>query len=152
MSEKRSVTLIRPEIQWPLAILTGFLAVEGMVFALFVQVAAPLANTLLHHGNLNDQPAIQSIKASWQWLLASGVFMFVLAAAISLKLTHKIAGPVHRIETALNDRLNGRIARPIRLREGDRLDRLAEKVSLLLEKAETIESQSKAKADNSRIS
>jgi methyl-accepting chemotaxis protein len=54
---------------------------------------------------------------------------------MALELSHRIAGPIYRLEKELDSRLNGKEINPIKLREGDELKALADKINSLIEKS-----------------
>ena len=53
----------------------------------------------------------------------------------ALELSHRIAGPVYRLEKELNDRLEGKKTGLIQLREKDELKILADKINKLIERS-----------------
>ena len=53
---------------------------------------------------------------------------------VALELSHRIAGPLFRLEKELDTRLRGDRKGPIKLREHDELKNLAEKINRLIEK------------------
>lgn len=58
-------------------------------------------------------------------------FLFVLAAS-SILLSHRIAGPLYRIELTLDKLIQGQDVQQIRLRKNDELKELAEKINKLI--------------------
>jgi signal transduction histidine kinase len=57
--------------------------------------------------------------------------IFVIGA-FSLVFSHYIAGPVYRLEQTIDDLVSGKDVRLIRLRKGDELNELVEKVNALI--------------------
>ena len=54
---------------------------------------------------------------------------------IALELSHRIAGPIYRLEKELDERLSGKASgSEIKLREKDELQELADKINRLLKK------------------
>ena len=53
----------------------------------------------------------------------------------ALELSHRIAGPIYRLEKELTDRLEGKKTGPIQLREKDELKQLADKINSLMERS-----------------
>lgn len=51
---------------------------------------------------------------------------------IALELSHRIAGPVYRLEKELDERLHSGSKEPIRLRKKDELKSLADKINKIL--------------------
>jgi methyl-accepting chemotaxis protein len=66
-------------------------------------------------------------------LLSLPAALFVIWL-VALELSHRIAGPVYRLEKELDDRLDGKKTGPIRLRKKDELHILADKINRLIEK------------------
>ena len=58
--------------------------------------------------------------------------IFVIAA-FSLVFSHYIAGPVYRFERTIDDLVSGKNVRLIRLRKGDELNELADKINALIQ-------------------
>jgi len=58
-------------------------------------------------------------------------FIFVLAAS-SILLSHRVAGPLYRIERTLDRLIQGEDVEHIRLRKNDELKELAEKINKLI--------------------
>ena len=56
----------------------------------------------------------------------------LVIAAIVVILTHRIAGPLYRIERALDDLIEGKEIGPIRLRKNDELRRLSKRINALI--------------------
>jgi hypothetical protein len=53
----------------------------------------------------------------------------------ALELSHRIAGPIYRLEKELTDRLEGKKTGPIQLREKDELKQLADKINNLMQRS-----------------
>ena len=51
---------------------------------------------------------------------------------IALELSHKIAGPLYRLEKELDERIAGKKSGPIKVREKDELRLLADKINKLI--------------------
>ncbi len=60
------------------------------------------------------------------------VFLFIWLVA--LELSHRIAGPLFRLERELDDRITGKEQGPIKLRHSDEFKVLVEKINKFLEK------------------
>ena len=64
-------------------------------------------------------------------LIALPITLFVIWF-IALELSHRIAGPLYRLEKELNERIDGKKSGPIQLREKDELKELADKINKLI--------------------
>jgi hypothetical protein len=58
------------------------------------------------------------------------VFVFVV---LGIYLTHKVAGPIWKLEHEINEFLNGKNIRPIKFRKGDEFQKLPELVNTLIQ-------------------
>jgi len=72
-------------------------------------------------------------KVNMIMLVSLPVALFIIWLA-ALELSHRIAGPVYRLEKELSDRLDGKKTGPIQLREKDELRTLADKINKLIER------------------
>jgi len=64
-------------------------------------------------------------------LIALPITLFVIWF-VALELSHRIAGPLYRLEKELNERIDGKKSGPIQLREKDELKELADKINKLI--------------------
>ncbi len=64
-------------------------------------------------------------------LIALPITLFVIWF-MALELSHRIAGPLYRLEKELNERIEGKKSGPIQLREKDELKALADKINRLI--------------------
>src|SRR5690242_13717972 len=72
-------------------------------------------------------------RMEWVWV---GVVLVSIGTLISLWVSRRIAGPLHRIEKDLESLLQGATnGARVKLREGDQLQHLAELVNQLIEKS-----------------
>lgn len=72
-------------------------------------------------------------------LLLNNLIIMVLITIIGLFYSHKIAGPIYRIETDIARVLGGEQGVRIRLRKGDKLMSLADNVNKLIDRLEAAE-------------
>ena len=66
-------------------------------------------------------------------ILINNLIIMVIISVIGIFYSHRIAGPAYRIETDIVRALGGEKGIQIRLRKGDKLESLADKVNQLLE-------------------
>jgi sensor histidine kinase YesM len=72
---------------------------------------------------------------TYQILIRSVCFVIPLIfviTAFSLVFSHYIAGPLYRLERTIDELVSGKNVRLIRLRKGDELKELAEKINALI--------------------
>ncbi|MDP2941239.1 MAG: hypothetical protein Q8N85_03175 [Candidatus Omnitrophota bacterium] len=79
----------------------------------------------------NLMPVLQQVNLA---LIISLPFVLLLIWWVALELSHRIAGPVYRIEKELDELLSGKKVAPIKLRKKDELKNLVEKINRLAEK------------------
>jgi signal transduction histidine kinase len=105
-----------------------------LVMALLVQVHTYLTiESILP--NLFSSVVGRQVKAIQTWLLVNSLIYLALVAFLSVFLSHKVAGPVYRFETAIREMLDsGDPARRIALRKGDELQSLADLLNRLIER------------------
>ncbi len=111
-----------------------FIGIMGFVYGFLVLVLA-----LIGPSSSSD-PRSQEHKFFGEWLAGAAEFLFVgettwpaiicilIPSAIiySLYLTHRVAGPLYRLEQSAQELKKGNLYLRIRLREGDDLQELAE--------------------------
>lgn len=77
----------------------------------------------------NLMPVLQKVNI----IMCIGIPVVVLLILfVSVELTHRIAGPVYRIEKELDERINGTKSGPIKLRPNDELKSLTDKINRLI--------------------
>lgn len=97
-------------------------------FALLVQVAESV-NPALTASEVEDQARTAAI------LGLSGIGILALTCiAFSLRRSHRVAGPLRRVEAHIDQLLQGNFATRTRLRRSDELQVLAEKLNRLSER------------------
>lgn len=78
---------------------------------------------------------IAPLRDLQKWMLASGLIYMIVIPVLSIFISHKIAGPLYRFESALRQALDTEgPVRPIHLREGDELHGLVELINKLFER------------------
>jgi signal peptidase II len=123
--------LVNRRLQFKYAFLiSGVLAtvlvlMEAHVFLVIRMVEPEFMNPVL----------LEPLRSLQGWMLASGLIFMVVIPILSIFVSHKIAGPLFRFEKTLRDALQseGPIP-PIRLRQGDELQSLADLINQLLER------------------
>ena len=78
---------------------------------------------------------IETMHSLQLWMLSSGLIYMVVIPILSIFISHKIAGPLYRLEKSIREALDteGPI-RPIKLRDGDELHSLAELLNKLFDR------------------
>lgn len=85
--------------------------------------------------NLFSSVLGRQVRSLQFWLVVNSVIYLALVAFLSILISHKIAGPIYRFETAIQEILDsGDTSRRITLRKGDEFHTLAERLNRLLER------------------
>lgn len=130
--QKRKIYFINKDLQGKFIFNYFILLTLGSI--LFVGIFSFFSSNTLsivyenYHLHLGTTPGILFKKIlSTQWLFI--VIGGVLICFITLRLTHRIAGPFYRFERALDEMIGGDISRTVVLREKDAGKDLAEKIN-----------------------
>ncbi len=128
MKHKRRIKLIRPRLQlkligWFLGVATLALLMQYLLFAWSVSELAVESPDGV--AALSVQAAPMLLRA----LLMSFLFLLPLIALVGVLVTFRIAGPVYRFETYLAQIARGEEVGPCRIREGDELRELCDRIN-----------------------
>lgn len=134
MKNRRRRKLIRPDIQirgitFALLLALGTVTIQSIALMVILNQVAVAAPT--------DGPAI--LQALPRLLALSAAVSFALLTPLILALTlnesHRVAGPIYRIEQHLRAHLNGEATGPLQLRRRDQLKDVAELVERTVDQA-----------------
>ncbi|MBN1698214.1 MAG: hypothetical protein JW881_11930 [Spirochaetales bacterium] len=81
-------------------------------------------------------PPVNRIQIVLPAVLFNNIIIMIIISVLGIFYSHKIAGPVYRIDMEISKVLAGEKGIRIRLRRKDKLQSLAEKINKLIEKAE----------------
>ena len=142
---QRKQTLIKRELQLRMVLQCG--AVVGL--AVLVQslliafVFSRLAANLPNDGLMLHEAMPRAILTG---MLTSLALLAPFVFALGLRYSHRIAGPVHRMEETLRKAVASGEFESLRLREGDELQELAGLVAQALSRLEAAEAGNRAGA------
>ncbi|HOW27851.1 MAG TPA: hypothetical protein PK876_05060 [Elusimicrobiota bacterium] len=123
--------LINKPLQFKYALLIG-----GVLFVMMLLVQTHtylLIQSLLP--NLFSSTLGRSVRAIQLWMAINSVIYLIVIAALSIFISHKIAGPLYRLEKSIQEILDSNDVRQrISLRKGDELQSLADLINRLLER------------------
>lgn len=135
MFERRKIFFIKKKLQLRYVLLvffamivTALISVGGAYYLIWQTIAAELAvpeiiaETLL--------PALTKVNIMLLIFLPSAFIVMIL---LSILVSHRIAGPIYRVEKDLDEIVKGDYSRRIKFRAGDDLQELAEKINKLLD-------------------
>ena len=126
--QPRRIKLIRPGLQLRLVLVFGGMTALSLTvqYILFTSILANVATTLPHDGLLLLEQTSDLLVAGF---FASFGILLPLIFVIGVLATHRFAGPVHRMETFLNQVFAGSQSDECKLREGDELVELCELIN-----------------------
>lgn len=85
--------------------------------------------------NLFSSVIGRHVKNLQFWLVVNSLIYLAVVAVLSVVISHRIAGPLYRLETSLQDVLeSGDTSKRISLRKGDEFQSLADLINQLLER------------------
>lgn len=113
----------------------GFAGVAALAlvlqYLLFARILSDVAAGLPDDGNLMIEVAADKLLAA---LAISFVVLLPATLWIGIQSTHRIAGPLHRIEQFLRDVREGRARAQCELRRGDELQELCDLANQVTER------------------
>ncbi|MBK23876.1 MAG: hypothetical protein CME70_07720 [Halobacteriovorax sp.] len=142
MAYKRSILLINPKFQLKISALVCFLAIASSLiypwtisdllssFSSFIQANHPEAAKTI----LKKEENLMSVLLLWQ--IGSNGFIFLYF----IYVTHKIAGPMHKLQLYLENIKNGNPITKLYFRNGDSFQEVADSIN---DAFETLEEQRK---------
>lgn len=134
MAQLRRTFLTKPSLQWRWAFLLGGMAVSGIFIGVALLVLLPpLLGAFSYQKVFDPVLGAGPFRISWVGLLTGSLLLFSCAVFVGLSFSHRIAGPLGRLEEILNARLRGEKTGIIRLRRQDHLQTLADRLNELFQ-------------------
>ncbi len=133
LSFKRRKRLINRRFQyrsiatWLTVVLVGFL-VCAAGFALTFWLSSA------REGGLATETVVRRLEILLPPLLVNDLLIMLIAIVTGIFTTHRVAGPIYRMESDIDRVLTGETHARVRLRRGDAFPELAEKVNELIER------------------
>lgn len=129
--------VIAPRLQLKIV---GLLAGVAVIASLFICITAYERILLLDRlfdGNYVPPPLGKStltivantLMVRLMIIVSGMVFVFML---LGIYLTHKVAGPIWKLENQIDEFLSGKEIKPIKFRKGDEFQRLPQLVNMLI--------------------
>lgn len=137
---RRRKRIIKPRYQLKVAIVTViFLLIYSLVFGTIIFY--PLSEELNSATNIYDQARIAHValalhKVIWPAL----IILSFMAFAVVIVLSHRVAGPIYRLEKTIEEFLKGNFKERMRLRKKDEFQEIATFINRLAEFLETSKS------------
>lgn len=149
MKEKRSKVTIDPTVQW--ALVRRVLR-YGVFVLVMTEILLPLWFAFLSWGVIDSSDGLKdAILNGWQRSLPVVAFFVVIAPILAydiLKLSHRFAGPVYRLQKSIQSLTAGQKVEPIRLRKNDFWTDLIDDFNVLAEQVNAMRKRDAAAADS----
>lgn len=125
---KRRITLIKPAFQLKVIVIFFGIALSCMVIqAILMAGAFTAVDPEILMNPRSASAAIRSILVE-KFVVSLGI-LIPFSLAVGVVLTFRIAGPIHRFEQYLKGVAEGRSHEPCRIRAGDELKDLCERIN-----------------------
>lgn len=134
LSFKRRKKLINRRFQyrniatWLTVVLAGFLVCAAGL-ALFYWISSAREGD-----DLAKETVVRRLQVLLPPLLVNDLLIMLIVIVAGIFTTHRIAGPIYRMESDIDRVLSGETHARVRLRRGDAFPELAEKVNELIER------------------
>jgi methyl-accepting chemotaxis protein len=104
-------------------------------------------------GFAQDEGKRAAVQQLLFWIIIPGfVLLMVQVLLLTIFFSHKLAGPVYRLEIAMNRVIDGDYSERVKLRDGDQLMNLAELLNEVIEKSgESIQGLNAASTDAEKL-
>jgi methyl-accepting chemotaxis protein len=112
---------------WLTVVPAGFLAFAAGL-ALFYWISSARGDELMR------QTIASQLQIILPPLLANDLIIMIIAIVVGISVTHRVAGPIYRMQSDIERALSGESHARVRLRRGDAFPELAEKVNELIER------------------
>lgn len=110
---------------WLIVVLAGFLASTAVLALSYWLV-------LVRGAGLSAGEIAAQLQLIMPPLLVNDLAIMILVIAVGISTTHRIAGPVYRMQSDIERVLSGELHARVRLRRGDAFPELADKVNELI--------------------
>lgn len=112
---------------WLAVVLAGFLVCAACL-ALYFWIAS------VRPGGMGREQIEELLAIMLPPLLVNDIAIMVLVVVVGIVSTHRVAGPIYRMESDIERVLSGESHARVRLRRGDAFPELADKVNELIER------------------
>jgi methyl-accepting chemotaxis protein len=146
--QKRRIYYIEKKFQTKYILLTIFLLLT-YTFAFIIIIFSPYIHTLsLDFYSLSEKAeAARTLLILHRTVWPGIAGIILLFGALSIFVTHKIAGPLYRLKKTISEITKGNLDVKVRLRKRDDLKDLAEHVNMLADELKTFVNTVKADYD-----
>ncbi|QDS95382.1 hypothetical protein FF011L_41780 [Roseimaritima multifibrata] len=146
---KRSKVLVDASVQWALGrriIMHWAMFIGALVLVnTFLQVVSSLADTSIGTATLNA--LISQTPMLLLLLILMPIFVYD-----TLKLSNRFAGPITRLRGSIAQLSAGETTRPLKFRDGDFWQEMADEFNVLRERLESLEAENRRQSSRSHDS
>lgn len=143
MINRRKTILINPSLQNRVGLFTGIMAVLSICIGVGSLALFPLLiDAFSQQRTYVPRNILDSLMLSFPWLVLGIGMIFSIAVFLGIFYSHRVAGPIHNIENALRNKLNGEKIVSIHLRSTDHFHGLASLLSQALQRDAKVEEAS----------
>ena len=128
--QRRRIKVVDGRLQYRMIAVNLFLVLAGLL--VFAALTALYYLVILQAGGAAARPELLLVVLPP--LLLNDLAVMVLVIVVGIFTTHRIAGPIYRLESDIDRVLSGERGVRARLRRGDAFPDLAEKVNQLIER------------------
>ena len=145
VKNQRRIILINPGYQNKIGIFSGLMAVISVLIGVGSLTLLPLlAGAFSKQRTYIPTNILDMLMLSFPWLVMMLGLIFACLVFVGIYFSHRVAGPLHKIENAIKERIGGEDVPPIILRDKDHLKDLANLLNQLVDKFLRAEKMSKA--------
>ena len=135
MKKRRNVLIINPRFQFRFMLyVISFLVALSFIYPLIIDgLFDHFTRLLMERGMAMDMDGVRSTRNDVFWLLIGVQCTFLLiACVVSFFISHRIAGPLHKLKQTMDSAREGTVNRNLAFRKKDHFQELAESYNALV--------------------
>ena len=135
LKNQRRLILINPGYQNKIGLFSGLMAVISVLIGVGSLSLMPLlAGAFSKQRTYIPTNILDMLMLSFPWLVMMLGLIFTCLVFVGIYFSHRVAGPLHKIETAIQERIDGADVPPVILRDKDHMKDLANLLNQLVDK------------------
>jgi len=140
MNDKRTQIYINPLIQKRVGLFTGGLSVMGLIIGVACLGFLPtLINAFSHQRTFVPGQGLDTLLYSLPWIIFLLGLIFSLAVLGGVYFSHRVVGPIQKMENEIVECLKGEKKPVFHLRKGDLMGKFADLLNELIQRQVVIE-------------
>jgi len=141
---RRKHLYIDPNLQKEWMKLVGKISVFGILFGVGGLLIIPvIVQAFSKHRTFGDIGVGATILSVWPWMILSMLIYLGACLLMGLFYSHRVAGPLHRIQNKIKARINGERIEVVKIREKDYFQELAKLIGNLFQSELALEDSSR---------